>query len=74
MASYKIEWKTSAGKELRTLPKAVTSEIVDRVARLADDPSLLALRSSRAQNTPIAFASVHTASYTPFQEITGLWK
>jgi mRNA interferase RelE/StbE len=38
MASYKIEWKTSAGKELRTLPKAVISEIVERVAHLADDP------------------------------------
>jgi mRNA interferase RelE/StbE len=38
MASYKIEWKTSAGKELRKLPKAVVSEIVDRVAHLAHDP------------------------------------
>jgi mRNA interferase RelE/StbE len=38
MASYKIEWKTSADKELRSLPKAVISEIVDRVAHLADDP------------------------------------
>jgi mRNA interferase RelE/StbE len=38
MASYKIEWKTSARKELRILPKAVISEIADRVAHLADDP------------------------------------
>ncbi len=38
MASYKIEWKSSAGKELRTLPKAVIAEILDRVAYLANDP------------------------------------
>ncbi len=60
MASYSIEWKRSAGKELRNLPKAVILEIVDRVAHLADDLSLLALRSSQAQSIPIGFASVHT--------------
>ncbi len=38
MASYKIEWKSSAVKELRTLPKAVIAEIVERVTSLADDP------------------------------------
>lgn len=38
MASYKIEWKTSASKELRSLPRDVIAEIVDRVTRLGDDP------------------------------------
>lgn len=38
MASYKIEWKTSASKELRSLPKDVIAEIVDRVTNLGDDP------------------------------------
>ena len=38
MASYKIEWKSSAAKELRSLPKDVIAEIVDRVTNLGDDP------------------------------------
>lgn len=38
MASYKIEWKTSASKELRNLPKEVIAEIVARVIGLGDDP------------------------------------
>ena len=38
MASYKIEWKTSASKELRSLPKEVIAELVARVSGLSDDP------------------------------------
>lgn len=38
MASYKIEWKTSASRELRSLPKNVIAEIVARVTDLRDDP------------------------------------
>ena len=38
MASYKIEWKKSAAKELRNLPQEVIAEIVDRVTSLAEDP------------------------------------
>lgn len=38
MASYKIEWKSSAAKELRSLPKDVIAEIVDRVTNLGEDP------------------------------------
>lgn len=38
MASYKVEWKKSAAKELKTLPKAVIREIVDRVTSLAQEP------------------------------------
>jgi mRNA-degrading endonuclease RelE of RelBE toxin-antitoxin system len=38
MASYRIEWKTSASRELRSLPKDVLAEIVARVTDLGDDP------------------------------------
>jgi mRNA interferase RelE/StbE len=38
MASYQIEWKASAVKELRALPKPVVTRIVTAVASLADHP------------------------------------
>ncbi len=38
MASYKIEWKSSASRELRSLPKDVLAEIVARVTSLSEDP------------------------------------
>lgn len=39
MASYKISWKkSSASKELRSLPKDVIGEIVALVAILGEDP------------------------------------
>jgi mRNA interferase RelE/StbE len=38
MASYKIGWKKSAAKDLKTLPPAVVAEIVARVTALAEDP------------------------------------
>jgi mRNA-degrading endonuclease RelE of RelBE toxin-antitoxin system len=72
MASYKIEWKTSAGKELRTLPKAVISEILDRVSHLADDPFPPGIRKLAGAERTYHLRLVHTASYIPFQEITVL--
>jgi len=38
MASYQIEWKQSAKKELKKLPKSIIPKIIDVVATLADDP------------------------------------
>lgn len=38
MASYNIEWKSSAARELRSLPKDVIAEIVERVTNLGKDP------------------------------------
>lgn len=38
MACYKIEWKQSAAKELRKLPKPIIGEILNAVAELADNP------------------------------------
>jgi mRNA interferase RelE/StbE len=40
MDSYSIEWKRSAVKELKTLPKEMIARIVDAVEQLADDPFL----------------------------------
>lgn len=38
MASYRIEWKRSAAKELQSLPPEVVRRILDVVERLADSP------------------------------------
>lgn len=38
MTFYKIEWKRSASKELRSLPKDVIGEIVAQVTSLSEDP------------------------------------
>ncbi len=38
MASYNIEWKKSAAKELRNLPNEVVAELVDRITNLGEDP------------------------------------
>ena len=38
MASFEIEWKRSAAKELRKLPKDVMARIVAAVEELAIDP------------------------------------
>jgi mRNA interferase RelE/StbE len=44
MAFYKIEWKRSASKELRSLPKDVIAEIVTRVTSLGEDPFPLGVK------------------------------
>jgi mRNA interferase RelE/StbE len=38
MASYKIEWKRSAVKELRSLPKDVVAKILQLVEQLSTNP------------------------------------
>lgn len=38
MASYSIEWKSSAKKELRRLPKKLISNIITAVEALKDNP------------------------------------
>jgi len=38
MASYRIEWKSSASKELRKLPKQIIEKIIAAVDGLAKDP------------------------------------
>ena len=38
MASFKIEWKPSAVKELRRLPREMVTRIVNAVAQLAQNP------------------------------------
>ncbi|MEK6405792.1 MAG: type II toxin-antitoxin system RelE/ParE family toxin [Acidobacteriota bacterium] len=38
MASFEIEWKRSAAKELRKLPKDMIPRIIDAVEGLAADP------------------------------------
>ncbi|MDL1912210.1 type II toxin-antitoxin system RelE/ParE family toxin [Chloroflexi bacterium CFX6] len=38
MASYKIEWKNSAYKELQKLPRPMIPRVVAAVSDLANDP------------------------------------
>lgn len=38
MASYNLEWKRSAAKELRSLPKDVIAELVSCVTSLREGP------------------------------------
>jgi mRNA interferase RelE/StbE len=38
MASYSIEWKRSAVKELKALPKEMIERVVEAVEQLADEP------------------------------------
>jgi len=38
MGSYKIEWKRSATRELRRLPREVVSRILQAVEELSTDP------------------------------------
>lgn len=38
MASYNIEWKSSAAKELKKLPKPIIARIVQAVEALASEP------------------------------------
>ena len=38
MASYRIEWKNSAYKELQKLPRQIIAKIIAAVADLSNDP------------------------------------
>ena len=38
MAQYSIEWKSSAKKELKRLPKKVINNIISAVEKLSKDP------------------------------------
>ena len=38
MASYRIEWKRSAAKELQSLPASMIARVVEAVTSLADNP------------------------------------
>ncbi len=38
MASYRIEWKNSAYKELQKLPRPIITKVVAAVADLSNDP------------------------------------
>jgi mRNA interferase RelE/StbE len=44
MASYKVEWKRSAVKELRDLPKDAVERILKAIERLSDNPYPIGVR------------------------------
>jgi len=59
MASYKIEWKRSATKELKKLPPEIIKKILRAVESLAETHCRMGLRNSLALITLIAFAKGH---------------
>lgn len=48
MASYSIEWKSSASREVRKLPKPIIKEVLSAVESLADDPRPVGVRKLTA--------------------------
>ena len=44
MASYKVEWKHSAVKELRDLPRDTVERILKAVKQLSDNPYPIGMR------------------------------
>jgi mRNA interferase RelE/StbE len=52
MASFEIEWKHSAARELRKLPKDIVARVVAAVEALATDPHPVgALKLAGSQHT-----------------------
>ena len=47
MAYYRIDWRSSARRELRHLPPRVIARVVDAVAGLGDDPRPTGCRKLR---------------------------
>ena len=52
MATFRIEWKPSALRELKRIDRQVTPRIIQAVERLAEDPFAVGVRKLRsAQHT-----------------------
>ena len=47
MASYQIEWRSSARKELKRVPAAVVPHVVAAVSALSEDPHPAGCRKLR---------------------------
>ena len=56
MASYTVEWKRAAVKELRALPKEVIERILKAVGELATNPYPVGVRKLVAAELHIVFA------------------
>jgi mRNA interferase RelE/StbE len=70
MASYRIEWKKSAARDLKSLPPAVVAEIVDRVTSLAEDPFPSGIKKlAGAEHMYRIRFSAYRVIYTVFKKI-----
>jgi len=67
MASYSIEWKASAAKELRKLPKQVIARIIPAVEALATTPRPDGVRKlTGSENTYRIRVGEHRVVYNIF--------
>ncbi len=65
MDSYKIEWKRSAAKELKALPKNTVAKILKAVEQLPTNPYPFGVRESLSEpNILTEFAKALIASST----------
>jgi mRNA interferase RelE/StbE len=70
MASYEINWKRSAAKDLRKLPKETIPRIVDAVTALADNPFPPGVRKLvGAESTYRIREGVYRIIYTVMTEV-----
>ena len=58
MASFEIEWKRTAARELRKLPKEIMARIVAAVEALAQDPHLVGARKLAVPNILTVYEKV----------------
>jgi hypothetical protein len=63
MASYEIQWKHSAEKELRGIDRQFISRIITAVDSLADDPYPVNTENFRALNQAFVSASGTIGSF-----------
>lgn len=68
MATYQIEWKESAHKELRRLPHPMVGRIITAVDALAENPFLSGVMKLAGRSIPSASVSVITASFIPLRK------
>jgi mRNA interferase RelE/StbE len=70
MASYKIIWKASAGKEIYNLPRTIIPKIFNEIASLAENPRPVGSRKLRnsKNNYRIRFGD-YRVIYSIFKDI-----
>ena len=69
MDSYKIEWKGSAIKELKGLPREVVPRIVKEIGELSMNPYPHGVRNLVGQSTPIESDKALTESSIRLQRL-----
>jgi mRNA interferase RelE/StbE len=72
MASYKIEWKNSAYKELQKLPHPMISRVIAAISDLSNEPRPQGGKKLVGSGVAIVYVSGIIASYMKFLRIDWL--